>query len=107
MDYKAIALKKQATRLERIPRAWRIDVSKYENMHNVLDVPRTCGILNEREIKITEEYDAVAIVEGIKARELSAEEVTVAFCKRAAIAQQLVYISPLPNYFLTTGELFD
>lgn len=90
MDVKAVAAKKQAERLERIPQAWRIDASKYENTHNVLDVPRACGILNEREIRITEEYDAVAIVEAIKAGELSAEEVTVAFCKRASIAQQLV-----------------
>jgi amidase len=58
--------------------------------HNVLDVPKTCGILTEREISITEENDAVDIVEKIRQQEYTAEEVTVAFCKRAAIAQQLV-----------------
>jgi len=70
----------------------------------VLDVPRSCGILSEREIKITEDYDAVAIIAGIKAGELSAEEVTVAFCKRAAIAQQLV---SLRFHSLIPGKLLD
>jgi amidase len=96
MDYKAVAAKKQAERLARIPLDWRIDVSKYEKRRNVLDVPRSCGILCEREIKISEDYDAVAIVAGIKAGEFSAKEVTVAFCKRAVIAQQLVSIPSLP-----------
>lgn len=90
MIWQEVAAKKQTERLERIPQAWRIDTSRYQEQHNVLDVPRCCGILNEKEIDITEKYDAVGIVEAIKARDLSAEEVTVAFCKRAAIAQQLV-----------------
>lgn len=58
--------------------------------HNVLEVPKTCGILTEREISITGDNDAVDIVEKIRQQEYTAEEVTVAFCKRAAIAQQLV-----------------
>jgi amidase len=58
--------------------------------HNVLEVPKTCGILNEREISITGDNDAVDIVKKIRKQEYTAEEVTVAFCKRAAIAQQLV-----------------
>jgi amidase len=58
--------------------------------HNVLEAPKTCGILTEREISITGDNDAVDIVEKIRQQEYTAEEVTVAFCKRAAIAQQLV-----------------
>ena len=98
MIWQEVAAKKQAERFERIPQAWRIDTSRYQEQHNVLDVPRFCGILHEREIDITEKYDAVGIVEAIRANELSAEEVTVAFCKRAGIAQQLVlFISILSN----------
>ncbi|KAG9675550.1 amidase, partial [Aureobasidium melanogenum] len=57
--------------------------------NNVLEVPKTCGILTDREITITEENDAVDIVDKIRQQEYTAEEVTVAFCKRAAVAQQL------------------
>lgn len=68
---------------------WRIS-KKLSLGNNILQVPKTCGILTEREISITEDNDAVDIVEKIRQQELTAEEVTVAFCKRAAIAQQLV-----------------
>ena len=57
---------------------------------NLMSVPKTSGILTEKEIRITSEYDAVDIVGAIKASTFTAEEVAVAFCKRAAIAQQLV-----------------
>ncbi|KAH0164461.1 amidase, partial [Aureobasidium melanogenum] len=57
--------------------------------NNVLEVPKTCGILSDREITITEENDAVDIVDKIRQQEYTAEEVTLAFCKRAAVAQQL------------------
>jgi amidase len=57
---------------------------------NVLQVPRECGLLSDRELNITEKYDAVALVEALAAGAFTAEEVAVAFCKRAAIAQQLV-----------------
>jgi amidase len=68
---------------------WKLS-KKLSLGHNVLEVPKTCGILTEREISITEDNDAVDIVEKIRQQEYTAEEVTVAFCKRAAIAQQLV-----------------
>lgn len=98
MDWQAVAREKQAERFERIPQAWRIDASRYQDQRNVLDVPRGCGILNAKEIEITEKYDAVGIVRAIRTKELSAEEITVAFCKRAAIAQQLVFfLSTLCN----------
>ena len=55
-----------------------------------LEAAETCGILSAREIEITSRNDAVDIVKKIRSKEYSAEEVTIAFCKRAAIAQQLV-----------------
>lgn len=51
---------------------------------------RSCGILTARELEITEAEDAIAILDQIHSKTWSAVEVTVAFCKRAAIAQQLV-----------------
>jgi amidase len=47
-------------------------------------------LLTARELEITCVQDAVVLLEKIHSKEWSAFEVTVAFCKRAAIAQQLV-----------------
>ncbi|KAH8587749.1 putative fatty-acid amide hydrolase [Bisporella sp. PMI_857] len=62
---------------------------KYENSSNSIDVPTTGGILNDVECKVTSEYDATALLEKLKTGDLSAEQATIAFCKRAAIAHQL------------------
>ncbi|KAI5258661.1 amidase [Aureobasidium subglaciale] len=67
---------------------WKIS-PKLKLGHNALEVPKICGILTEREIAITEDNDAVDIIEKIRSQAFTAEEVTLAFCKRAAIAQQL------------------
>ena len=91
MDWREIANTKQEQRWNRIPPAWRFDASVYADQLNVLKVPQTCGILTAKEIAITENYDAVSLVDAIKEGQLSSEEVAVAFCKRAAIAQQLVH----------------
>ncbi|PTU19574.1 hypothetical protein P175DRAFT_0510812 [Aspergillus ochraceoroseus IBT 24754] len=58
--------------------------------NNVLDVPSTCGILTGEEITLTTQYDAVDLIRLMKEGKYSVEAVTVAFCKRAAIALQLV-----------------
>ncbi|THX86001.1 amidase [Aureobasidium pullulans] len=67
---------------------WKIS-QKLALGNNVLEVPRTCGVLSEREINITEYNDALDIIERIRQQAYTAEEVALAFCKRAAIAQQL------------------
>ncbi len=51
---------------------------------------RSCGLLTARELEITDVEDCVALLEQLHSRKWSALEVTVAFCKRAAIAQQLI-----------------
>ncbi|GAB1740896.1 hypothetical protein NU219Hw_g5972t1 [Hortaea werneckii] len=78
----------------KIPEAWRLD-SQYLNetgptsKRSVLDIPAKCGILNEREVDITEHYNMVQLVQQLASGSMSSTEVTTAFCKRAAIAQQL------------------
>lgn len=54
-----------------------------------MDMPLISGILNETECEITSKYDATALLEKLKAGVWTVEEVTVAFCKRAAVAHQL------------------
>jgi amidase len=73
-----------------IPDAWKIEKKDYPSGSSVLHVPETCGVLSVEELQITSKYDAVDIVGLIKDGTYSAEAVTTAFCKRAAVAQQLV-----------------
>ncbi|KAK9476900.1 amidase signature domain-containing protein [Lipomyces japonicus] len=85
--YKFIAAKKQKQLLDAIPLEWRIQVSP-DQPDNLTKFAETCGILTEREIVITSNYDAVGLLEKVHKGEYSALEVTIAFCKRAALAQQ-------------------
>ncbi|PYH99430.1 alpha-glucosidase [Aspergillus ellipticus CBS 707.79] len=104
-DYKSIAARKQQHLESLIPTEWRLDssqippgmlspadsvtnVSSYESV-NVTDIPRTCGLLSPNELRITEEYDVRSLLTEIHSKRLTSEEVVRAFCKRAAIAQQL------------------
>lgn len=84
-----------------IPAEWRLDdkyipramrLSPLESVHqlhefeekyptNILDVPRKCGILSAKEVRITEGYDVRGLVNEIVEKRLSAEEVALAFCK--------------------------
>ncbi|KAL6828060.1 amidase signature domain-containing protein [Trichoderma camerunense] len=89
-DYRAIAHDKRLQRSQKIPIAWRLDDDKRQESINPLDVSITCGILNDTEIDITSKYDATSLLMGIKIGTWSVEQVTIAFCKRAAIAHQMV-----------------
>lgn len=87
--YKAIAQRKQAERDSRIPSAWRLTSLPSSSTLDVRSIPQTCGILSSSELSITEIYDATALAEAIRSKKLTAESVAIAFCKRAAIAQQV------------------
>jgi amidase len=102
---------KQAERERAIPADWRIPASCLTTeKKNLIDVPATCGILTEEEIKITAEFNAIDLLEQIKSGKLSSEAVTIAFCKRAAIAQQLVRIfrtSFILNFILSSENFYS
>lgn len=89
-NYQAIAAEKKAQQWSKIPTDWRIPTETLHDVNNVMDIPLTCGLLSETETRITSDYDATALLEKLMAGVWSVEQVTVAFCKRAAIAQQLV-----------------
>ncbi|KAK4952492.1 hypothetical protein LTR10_009298 [Elasticomyces elasticus] len=78
----------------KIPEAWRLNPEFTSDLgptssKSVFDVPAKSGILTERELDITANYDATTLLAKLASRELSSLDVTTAFCKRAAIAQQL------------------
>jgi amidase len=89
-NYKVLSAAKKAQQQDKIPQSWQIPAEKFQDAPNVMDVPLSCGLLDETEVKITSDYDATKLLEKLKAKVLSVEQVTVAFCKRAAIAHQLV-----------------
>ena len=90
-DYQTISAKKRLQRQSKIPKEWLLPEG-HHGATNVMDVPLTCGLLSDVECDITSNFDATALLEKLKGGEWSAEQVTVAFCKRAAIAHQLVRI---------------
>ena len=91
--WEKIARTKRASRDAALPPEWRLRPDQIsDDQLNVIHVPIECGILTTRELEITE-TDAVVLVQKLISREYSSHEVTLAFCKRAAIAQQLVRIT--------------
>ncbi|KAJ5437708.1 Amidase [Penicillium cf. griseofulvum] len=92
-SWEVLVHKKQLEDAAKIPTEWQvpeelINISETSGI-NVLDVPRQSGILSARQLDITEKYDATDLLAMIHRQELSAYEVTEAFCIRAAIAQQV------------------
>ncbi|GIK07543.1 hypothetical protein Aspvir_003209 [Aspergillus viridinutans] len=94
VDWQQKAQLKQSEAASKIPPEWRLSsdtLTAIPNDSNILDIPKKCGILSARELDVTENYDATGLLQKLASKELSAVEVTTAFCKRAAIAQQLTF----------------
>lgn len=88
--WQSIASRKQQEQINAIPKNWTLKTRPAASRNNVLAIPQECGILSAREIELTEKYDATALVKELAAKRLKSVGVVTAFCKRAAIAQQLV-----------------
>ncbi|KAL2812981.1 amidase signature domain-containing protein [Aspergillus granulosus] len=92
--------KKQQACFNKTPSEWRIPddflspfqmplaESKNDFVRN--NVVRKTGILTARELDITEKYTVRELLAALASGSLSSAEVTTAYCKRAAIAQQLI-----------------
>lgn len=88
--WKAIAARKLEEREAKIPREWRLSpTAMAAKGDSVLHVPRSCGLLTDDELKITEHHDATSLVALLATGSLSSAAVTAAFCKRAAVAHQV------------------
>ncbi|KIW34122.1 uncharacterized protein PV07_00918 [Cladophialophora immunda] len=73
--------------MDSIPPKWRLSNRPSESQTDVRSVPRTCGLLTERQLEITEQNASDLMPKLLDGR-LSSAEVTEAFCARAAIAHQ-------------------
>jgi amidase len=73
--WRNIVRSKRESRDAAIPPEWRLRPGQVEHEQlNVLNVPKSCGILTARELEITQE-DAVLLVQKILNREYSSYEV--------------------------------
>ncbi|KAB8231082.1 amidase signature domain-containing protein [Aspergillus alliaceus] len=119
MSWQTEALKAKTILQNSIPKEWLLPVNKLPppDQKNVLDFPRTCGLLNDKELSITD-MSATALVAGMGAGILSAEEVVAAFLKRAVLGHQLLNFATefmaekaivrareLDAYYKRTGKL--
>lgn len=94
MTWEEIAADKKARIDKSIPSEWRISVKGQDE--SVMDVPAKSGILSSEEIEITNS-SAVDLVAKLSSGQLKSVDVTLAFCKRAALAHQLVrHLYPYP-----------
>ena len=87
-ELKALAHKKRAQQASSIPPEWRLaTIPAFINSNDVIN---TCGILSTQDLSITAITDARVLRDKMISKELSCPDVTTAFCKRAAVAQQLI-----------------
>lgn len=86
-EWEALAKDKRSRILSSIPVEWRI--KDLPTTDSVMNFPSKSGIMSAEELAITES-SAVDLVRKMAASELSSVAVTIAFCKRAALAHQLV-----------------
>jgi amidase len=104
-DWKAKCAGKRAEAQNKIPKEWTIKtewvssrlMAPYEeNTNNMIgaQIAEACEFLSQRELSITGEYTVKQLLEALATGTLTAYEVAVAFCKRAAMAQQLVCRPP-------------
>lgn len=98
--WQARGAEKRARCQSLIPKAWELPSALVQSLSHPLEstknnlielgIARRSGLLTEKELKITEAYDVRDLLKALASGEITSLEVTVAFCKRAAIAQQLV-----------------
>lgn len=91
---------KQKSCLEKIPKDWLLPTSVLEALQTPLeshpnrlidmDIPRRSGVMSERELDITENHTVGGLLQNLRSGAMTSLEVTVAFSKRAVLAQQLV-----------------
>lgn len=90
--WEKIAAAKRQTLADSIPKEYRVpkDRQPPDSQLDVTSWPKESGWFSEKELEITGS-SASKILQQIASKTWSSEEVTKAFCKRAAAAHQLVW----------------
>lgn len=87
MGWQETAADKKARLEASIPKEWLL--KSLPTTNSVMSVPKDSGLLAPLELSITES-SAVDLVAQLASKKLTSVAVTTAFCKRAALAQQLL-----------------
>jgi hypothetical protein len=88
--WKSIAHQKRLTQLQSIPSSWRLSSSiPSTSSKSPIEIIQTCDILSPQELQWTEVRDITELVCLLASRSVTSVQLTTAFCKRAAVAQQL------------------
>jgi amidase len=87
--WQEIASEHQGIRDAAIPKEWQLIDLPSDDVANVMQIPYTCGILSNQELEWTDK-DATELLELLATRKIKSYNLTLAFCKRASLAQQLV-----------------
>jgi amidase len=88
MDWRSRATEKKHRIEESIPPEWRIS-APLPGDSPAMELPEASGLMSAQELAITAS-SATDLVRRIATGELTSVAVTTAFCKRAALAHQLV-----------------
>jgi amidase len=100
-EWTELIQKKRTTRDALIPKEWRLPESILSKVsetssYSAFELFSESALLTPEEIDITESYTATRLVAKLAKGELSSYDVAYAFCKRAAIAHQLVSFMSFP-----------
>lgn len=87
--YHSIARRKLNTLRSLIPQNWLLDPLPDPLPLDVRSLVSKSNVLTPDELSITSSHDVTTLSQLIRSRALTSEAITTAFCKRAAIAQQL------------------
>ena len=91
MSWEELCRRKQAQLVNRIPKEWVLPTVS-PDLLDVTEVPRTCGILDDLELEITEEDEVDVLLDKLRCGQWTCVQVTTAYLKRALVAHQLVGI---------------
>jgi amidase len=98
-NWKTIAALHREKQVEAVPSEWLLPEKQLQALRGAGDAGsrlienkavQRSGLLSEKELDITEQYTASELLDRLHRQHITSEEVTVAFCKRASLAQQLV-----------------
>ncbi|KAJ5128804.1 hypothetical protein N7448_002517 [Penicillium atrosanguineum] len=91
VPWQDIVAEKRRECAQKIPREWTLSAEQLSVPPHLLefDLPRQCGLLSELELDLTENFTAEQLLVKLASGNVRSLDVTTAFCKRAAIAQQV------------------
>lgn len=93
-SWEQVVKAKKAQLATAIPAEWRLEKQRVAELTRTGDLMSSqaalrSGVLSVDELDLTEKHTARQLVEMMARRQVTSEQVVTAFCKRAAVAQQL------------------